>query len=108
MERHSCSGTMSGGTRQCYFTATIKIGNRWFCRKCVGVRARVRQRASSLTKPTFKPLPEKDLITLYQSVMRSKASGQLDANSSKELVFTIMPMLLRELFHLRGLKEPSS
>ena len=104
-ERRSCSGTMSGGSRACYFNATNKVGSHWYCNKCMRVRARAQiNRRPKVTTP--KLLSEKDLRTLYMSVMRSKARGTLDMHSARELVFNIMPTLLRELFRLRGLKEP--
>jgi hypothetical protein len=92
---------MSGGTRPCYFNGTTKEGDKWYCKKCVRVRARAQARTRHP-----KSLSKKDLKALYLNVMNSKAKGELDIYTARGLVFEIMPILLRDLFHLRGMKEP--
>lgn len=106
MPRRTCSGTMSGGTRPCYFKATNQVGSRWFCNKCMRARAQAQIRTTRPKKKPLKPLPRKDLIALHRHIMSSKRRRELDMSSAQELVFNIMPLLLKEIFHLRGLEEP--
>jgi hypothetical protein len=71
------------------------------------MRARAQVKTS---RPRPKPKPNrlsaKDLNTLYVNVMRCKRSGSIDNLSAQEIVLSILPLVLDELYQLRGLKKP--
>ena len=69
-------------------------------------RAKVKTSRPPPAKPS--KLPVKDLNLLYINVMKCKRKGSIDPHSAREIVLNILPMVLDELYQLRGQSKPKS
>jgi len=92
---------MSGGTRPCYFQASIEHLGKWYCRKCYRSRIRVPPRPKP--KKKHKLIPEHELVQLHKNVKQYREKG-VDQFSAKVIVNEILPKLLEEIMHLRKIR----
>lgn len=88
---HSCSGTMSGGARKCYYRGVVRIGGKWYCRRHAS-------KVTGATKKKTEVLSTEELQAIRKMVKHYRVNGTLGKGVDYEEMWAgMVPRLLEEV-----------
>jgi hypothetical protein len=92
MKYHPCSGTMSGGTRHCYFRGVVEYQGAMWCNKCIRLK-----RAPPRKDHFPKRMSDQELLEL------SRKHKLQELYNNKMKLYMYFCKLLKEVLESRGL-----